>query len=206
MTDVLPRTFNTLLRFFYKSKFEREVKFGRFKIDFYSSELNLAFEYDGIQHYSVIQKLDSDLRKNELLIDEGIKLIRWPYYCMPTKDTCKHVFKEAFTEEKFKSMLFSFFNIKNESEMTAPGFHSTPNIPANFINQGIQKFLKELKSGPKSIEDQVRYSLQLYCKKRKNDNLDLVIPTYNKDFMQFYYEENLINHLNLYYPNLFLKK
>ena len=125
MTDVLPRTFNTLLGFFYKSKFEREVKFGRFKVDFYCSELNLAFEYDGIQHYSVIQKLDSDLRKNELLINEGIKLIRCPYYYMPTKDTCKHVFKDAFTEEKFKSMLLSFFNINKESEMTAPGFHST---------------------------------------------------------------------------------
>ena len=90
--------------------------------------------------------------------------------------------------------------------MTAPGFHSTSNIPAIFIQPGIKKFLKELKSGPKSIEDQVRYSLHLYCKKRKNDNLNLVIPTYNKEFMQFYYEENLIKHLNLYYPNLFLKK
>ena len=144
MTDVLPRTFDALLGFFYKTKFEREVKFGRFKIDFYSSKLNLAFEYDGIQHYSVIQKLDSDLRKNELMISEGIKLIRWPYYYMPTKDTCKYVFTDAFTEKKFKSMLSGFFNIKNENKMTAPGFHSTSNIPANFINPGIQKFLKEL--------------------------------------------------------------
>ena len=60
--SVLPRNFNIILEFFYNTKFETEVKFDRFKIDFYNSKLKLAFEYDGIQHYSVIQKIDSDLR------------------------------------------------------------------------------------------------------------------------------------------------
>ena len=201
--SVLPRNFNIILEFFYNTKFETEVKFDRFKIDFYNSKLKLAFEYDGIQHYSVIQKIDSDLRKNELLKNKGIHLIRWPFYYMPTKDTCKYIFKDSFSEKKFKKMLTNFFNISSESEMSAPGFHSTPNIPANFITPGIEKFLKELELGPESIQNQVRFSLQLYCKKRKKNNLGLVIPTYNKMFMKFYNQKNNKNHLNFYYQNSF---
>ena len=82
--------------------------------------MKLAFEYDGIQHYSVIQKIDSDLRKNELLKNKGIHLIRWPFYYMPTKDTCKYLFKDVFSEKKFKKMLTSHvFNISSENEMSA---------------------------------------------------------------------------------------
>ena len=62
---ILPRNFGELLNFFYGTKFDTEVKFGRFKVDFYSENMKLAFEYDGIQHYSVIQKIESDKRKNE---------------------------------------------------------------------------------------------------------------------------------------------
>lgn len=75
---ILPNNFDELLGFFYETNFEREVKFGRFKVDFYSQEMKLAFEYDGIQHYSVIQKIESDKRKNDLMKNEGIKLVRWP--------------------------------------------------------------------------------------------------------------------------------
>ncbi len=69
---ILPRNFGELLNCFYDSNFETEVKFGRFKVDFYSENMKLAFEYDGIQHYSVIQKIESDKRKNDLLKSEGL--------------------------------------------------------------------------------------------------------------------------------------
>ena len=74
--NILPRNFGELLASFYGVNFENEVKFGRFKVDFYSKTLETAFEYDGIQHYSVVQKIESDKRKNELLKREGIKLVR----------------------------------------------------------------------------------------------------------------------------------
>ena len=38
--SVLPRNFNIILEFFYNTKFETEVKFDRFKIDFYNSKLS----------------------------------------------------------------------------------------------------------------------------------------------------------------------
>ena len=55
-------------------------------------------------------------------------------------------------------MLQSIFGINDESEMSAPGFHSTPNIPANFIWPGIDKFLNELDVAPPSILHQVPFT------------------------------------------------
>ena len=155
---ILPRNFGELLGFFFDAQFETEVRFGRFKVDFYSEKLKLAFEYDGIHHYSVIQKIESDKRKNKLLQSEGIKLVRWPYYYMPTKDTCKYIFQDHYSEQKFLLMLKTMFGTNNESEMNSPGFHTTPNIPANFIWSGIDKFINELGVGPSSITHQFRHS------------------------------------------------
>ena len=133
---ILPKNFEELLGFYYDKPFEREVKFGRFKIDFYSRDAKLAFEYDGIQHYSVIQKIESDKRKDDLMKKENIKLVRWPYYFMPTRDTCKYVFRDCFTEKKFNAMLESMFETLDETDIMAPGFHSTPNIPAILFGRG----------------------------------------------------------------------
>lgn len=198
---ILPRNFGELLNFFYGTKFDTEVKFGRFKVDFYSENMKLAFEYDGIQHYSVIQKIESDKRKNELLESEGIKLVRWPYYFMPTKDTCKYVFHDHYSEQKFSSMLQTMFGTNDESEMSAPGFHSTPNIPANFIWPGIDKFLYELDVAPPSILHQVRHSLKLYCQARADNDYEIVIPTYHEKFMEFFDGNDDESYLRFVYKN-----
>ena len=198
---ILPRNFGELLNFFYGTKFDTEVKFGRFKVDFYSENMKLAFEYDGIQHYSVIQKIESDKRKNELLESEGIRLVRWPYYFMPTKDTCKYVFHDHYSEQKFSSMLQTMFGTNDESEMSAPGFHSTPNIPANFIWPGIDKFLYELDVAPPSILHQVRHSLKLYCQVRADNDYEIVIPTYHEKFMEFFDGNDDESYLRFVYKN-----
>jgi hypothetical protein len=197
--SILPRNFCELLSFFYDTKFETEIRFGRFKVDFYSENMKLAFEYDGIQHYSVIQKLESDKRKNYLLKSEGIKLVRWPYYFMPTRDTCKYVFQDHYSEQKFSSMLQTMLGINNESEMSAPGFHQTPNLPANFIWPGIDKFLNELDAAPRSILHQVRHSLKLYCQVKAENNYEMVIPTYHDEFMEFFNRNDDESCLDLVY-------
>jgi len=199
--SILPSNFDKLLGFFYKTDFERDVKFGRFKVDFYSENMKLAFEYDGIQHYSVIQKIESDKRKNDLMKSEGIKLVRWPYYFMPTKDTCKYLFQDHFLNQKFLSMLKDMFRTLNETEMSAPGFHTTQGIPANFIWPGIDKFLNELYAAPQSILHQVRHSLKLYCQVRADNNYEIVIPTYHDKFMEFFNGNNDASYLGFTYRN-----
>ena len=198
---ILPRNFCELLSIFYGTDFDTEVRFGQFRVDFYSKNMKLAFEYDGIHHYSNIQKIESDKRKNDLLESEGIKLIRWPYYFMPTKDTCKYVFQSHYSEQQFSSMMQTVFGTNDESEMSAPGFHSTKNIPANFIWPGIDKFLNELDAGPQSILHQVRHSLKLYCEVVAKNNYDIVIPTYHKNFMEFFNGNDDASYLNVVYKN-----
>ena len=204
--DILPKggknsTFGQLIGFFYEPDFEPEVRFGRFRVDFYSKSMKLAFEYDGIHHYSVIQKIESDKRKNDLMKSEGIKLVRWPFYFMPTQDTCKHIFQDHYSDKKFLLMLKNLFGALNETEMYSPGFHSTPNIPANFLWPGIDKFLTELYNAPESIRHQVRHSLKLYCQVRADNNYEIVIPTHHEKFMEFFKGHDDESYLGFYSKN-----
>ena len=98
-------------------------------------------------------------------------------------------------------MLQSMFGAESEREISAPGFHSTPNIPANFIWPGIDKFLNELEEGPRSILQQVRHSLKLYCKVKAEHNYGIIIPTYHDKFMEFFNGRDDAVHLDLFFKN-----
>jgi hypothetical protein len=85
--------------------------------------------------------------------------------------------------------------------MNAPGFHLTPNIPANFIWPGINKFLDELDVAPRSILHQVRHSLKLYCQVRAENNYEIVVPTYHNKFMEFFNGNDDESYLGFAYKN-----
>ncbi|MDP6249873.1 MAG: hypothetical protein QGH26_03515 [Candidatus Pacebacteria bacterium] len=89
----------------------------------------------------------------------------------------------------------------NMTEMGSPGFHSTPNIPANFIWPGIDKFLTELYNAPESIRHQVRHSLKLYCQVRADNNYEIVIPTHHEKFMEFFKGHDDESYLGFYSKN-----
>lgn len=199
--SILPKTnFKTLLEFFYGQELEAEVKFGRFRADFYHRGLQIAFEYDGIHHYSVIQKIESDRRKEALFRDQGIQIIRWPFYFMPTSEVCMFLFEDAFSTASYQAMLTDIFNTTDEFRIKAPGFHSTKNIPANFIWPGIDKFVKELQEAPVSLRDQVIHSLVLYPSANRT-SLGSVIPLYHPGFMNLFRSEINANNLNYWHPN-----
>ena len=80
-------------------------------------------------------------------------------------------------------------------------FTTTPNIPANFIWPGIDKFLNELDVAPQSILHQVRHSLKLYCQVRAENNYEIIIPTYHGKFMEFFNENDDAAYLVLVYQN-----
>ena len=197
---ILPKVnFHTLINCFYETPLVPEFRFGRYRIDFYSEELKLAFEYDGIHHYSVSQKIASDFEKRRILEADGIKVIRWPFYLMPTKDVVSYIFADEFSEEKYQRMLISVLGITRESDMPSPGFHDTDNIPGNFIEVGINRFLDEIREFPESLEHQVRYSLKLYCQKSKLGAN--AIPAHHKAFMDFYVTDCKKEYLNFYFSN-----
>lgn len=98
-------------------------------------------------------------------------------------------------------MLQTMFGTNNESEMSAPGFHSTKDIPANFIWLGIDNFLNELNVSPRSILQQVHHSLKLYCQVKAENNYKIVIPTFHNKFMEFFNENDNPTYLGLVYKN-----
>jgi len=56
-------------------KVRRQYGIDNYIIDFYCPKLKLAIELDGDVHY-YRDKMESDIRKDQLLTDAGIKLIR----------------------------------------------------------------------------------------------------------------------------------
>jgi len=61
---------------FKKIKFRRQYGIGEYIMDFYSSELMLAIEIDGNQHYEK-EGLEYDKIRTEYLNSIGIKVIRF---------------------------------------------------------------------------------------------------------------------------------
>ena len=81
-----------------------------------------------------------------------------PYYCALTKDMARYIFGDFIPENKYQEMLEKTCNVKNESEILGPGWHSSKETPANFIPLGIDRFYKELMSVPKSQLDGIIFS------------------------------------------------
>lgn len=71
-------------------KYEKELKVGKYFIDFAILDYNIALEIDGQQHNLPERKL-SDVRKDKLLVKEGWEVIRIKYPEEHIKDTVKDV-------------------------------------------------------------------------------------------------------------------
>jgi hypothetical protein len=92
-------------------------------------------------------------------------------------------------------MLEKTCNVKNESEILGPGWHTSKETPANFIPLGIDRFYKELMSVPKSQLDGIIFSLKLYC---KDFPKEFIIP--NDSRINKLMEKNIDeNNLKYYY-------
>ena len=60
----------------YPNQFRRQLPIKQFIVDFYCSEAKLAIEIDGSQHYEE-EKVMSDVKRDEILSNIGIKVIRY---------------------------------------------------------------------------------------------------------------------------------
>jgi very-short-patch-repair endonuclease len=73
----------------YKIKYQKYIRFNDVEFDFYLSELRTAIQYDGIQHYEVIEDfggyetylkiIESDVKLEKYCEDNFINLIRIKY-------------------------------------------------------------------------------------------------------------------------------
>jgi hypothetical protein len=182
-----------------------EQKLARFSLDIYFPEDKVAFEYDGPDHYDKVANHERDLRKNALCQEQGIRLVRWPYYFQLTKDVARYVFLNNYSDEKYKVAIDAVYGTRNENEILAPGLHKSKFTPANFTSPGMKRFLKEMNDAPVSLLSQVIYSFKLYEAKIIRDHgedfLWLLYPESNPAFEEFMEFVPNREHLHYHYIN-----
>jgi len=148
---------------------------------------NIIFEYDGPDHYNNVFKIDRDERKKNVIEIQGYEFNCVPYFIQFTRDIAKHYFQKrygVYSDDKYQMMLREVYKTDNECDILAPGWHTTKELPANFVVKGIDRFLKEIDTFPESIKSQLKHSLDIYVK-RSNGMENLVIPLYHDGFNEF---------------------
>lgn len=199
--EMTAQNLGKVLDIFYPQSFAPEKKLERFKFDYYSESLKLAYEYDGPEHYCEVWHIERDERKNQLCADNGITLKRWPCYFQLTRDIAKLYFKDRFSEDKFLAAIKQVYKTVNENEILAPGLHKSKNTPANFVYRGLERFYEEIDAAPTSLKSQVIHSFNLY-RDKNGPNLEwLVIPERDERFMSFMKFQPEERYLNCVFKN-----
>jgi very-short-patch-repair endonuclease len=182
-----------------------EHKMGRFSLDIYFPESKIAFEYDGPDHYDKVANHERDIRKDQLCLDQGIRLVRWPYYFQLTRDVAQYLFGEHYTDQKFQKAIKIVYGASEESEILAPGLHGSKFTPANFTSLGIKRFIRDIENAPISLRSQVIHSFRLYEKmievKYGKEFLWLLYPLDNASFDEFMDYAPDPSHLNYLFKN-----
>ena len=187
---------------FVAETLEREVKLDRFRLDHYSDTLKLAIEYDGPEHYSEVTHVERDGRKDELCRQRQITLKRWPYYLQLTRDVAKWFWGEYYTDDKFARALVEVFHVDDETQMLAHGLHTSNRTPANYVERGRLRFLRELDEMPPSVRCQVVRSFQLYIERLGPGREWLLLPERDNRFTQLMQHAPRPEHLNCMFPAL----
>ena len=114
-----------------KDWFHNKPVLGKFKPDYCSHSLKLVIEFDGYSHYTDVNSILRDERKDILFTQNGYKVVRIPYFVQLTGEVARHL-----------------FNIDVSINSNYPhGFisdKSTCKLPANFCELGIERFKHDL--------------------------------------------------------------
>ncbi len=179
-------------KFYYDPNNRRKY----YKVDCYSEVRNIVWEYEGPDHYENVWKLRRDEQRQDYFVNMGIKFLRWPYYCQLTKDVAQYFLGENYTEKKYATAISEVYGADEESEILAPGFHTTKNTPANFVARGERRFLAELDEFPISLKHQVIHCLKIYIQAVDDPYLviteskamrKLVALEPERQYLQYYY-------------------
>lgn len=138
-----------------------ESKKFRFRPDYCCHNLKLCVEFDGPDHYTKVDIIKADLKKDNLLKEIGYAIIRVPYFVQLTKESIQFLFK---------------LNINFNNHFQHGFINKKIALPANFCEQGIWKFknfILDLKITHKTeILSQIIKSL-----KSRNENPIDIVPS-----------------------------
>ena len=181
---------STQKRFNYDPNNKRKF----YQVDCYSEKYRIVWEYEGPDHYNNVWKIKRDRERKLYFLDQNYIFLRWPYYCQLTKDMARYFFKDHYTEHRYSKAIELVYGAEREEHILAPGFHSTKNIPANFITAGTRRFFSELNSFPISLKYQVAESLHRYIKIIGDQYMIIGEDQAYKDLLSETYPRKIINY------------
>lgn len=133
-----------------------------YMVDCFSDKMKIIWEYEGPDHYENVWKLKRDEERAEYFINLGYKFLRWPYWLQLTKDVAKHYFGDDFSEKKYLRAIKEVYKVDKPEFVLSPGLHESKNTPANYVANGVRRFMKELDELPKSAKAQLAEGLRRY--------------------------------------------
>lgn len=116
----------------------------KFRPDYYSKQLKLIIEYDGINHYQNPDIIIKDLQHTKMYESDGLKVVRIPYFIQLTRTVVKELFSVDVDFELFDENIPSF-DIENRC------------TPAYMCPLGIERAASEFIRFPSQYSVNIKY-------------------------------------------------
>ncbi len=110
-------------------------KVCRKRPDYRSEKLKIIVEFDGIQHYTMPDRIQKDIINTQFYESLGYKVVRIPYFIQLTNKAVKYFFNVDVKEPLFNENIHSMD--KNER-----------NTPAFLCGAGVLRMIEEFKYHP----------------------------------------------------------
>ena len=73
----------------------------RTRPDYRSETLKVLVEFDGLQHYNNLNKIETDKKNTENYVDLGYKVVRIPYFIQLTNKVVEQLFDKKISQDLF---------------------------------------------------------------------------------------------------------
>lgn len=114
-------------------------KVCRKRPDYRSEKLKLIVEFDGIQHYTMPDRIKNDVLSTKFYESLGYKVVRIPYFIQLTNKAVKYFFNVDVKEPLFNENIHSMD--KNDR-----------NTPAFLCGAGVLRMIEEFKHHPEQYQ------------------------------------------------------
>ena len=158
-------------RFYYESTSRRKF----FKVDYFIPGKGIVLEWDGPAHYTDIWRIKRDEIRDDFFENEGIKVIRLPYWLQMQKGVPDFIFSKTLTAEEELDIAGKIYGVSDIGKIQYSGLYKSRHTPANYIEKGRDRFKKELRYFPKIVLKSVQITLKAYIS-RVND-IECVLST-----------------------------
>ena len=166
------------VRFFYyikkvfsetKNRHRVEINSKKIEVDIYIKSLNLAIEYDGMLYHSKDTMVEKDIKKNKLLNEKGILLLRIREICRNGNKTLPIISKNEFyhvpdSRKSLKKCTCELFDyISNNFELKTKQKNTISEIINSDFNDDTELY-------------------KFYSKTIKNNSISVTNPELSKDW------------------------